>query len=77
LYLITPSIKPAYRGPQIVRASQFVSELNPKVYKKSSVQFKSKINVDKTLSNQKNLFKTADELLEGDKHLRKKSRSKK
>ena len=77
LYLISPSIKNTYRGPQIVRVSQFVSELNPDVYRKSSVQFKSKINVDKILSNKETLFKTASELLEEDKPLRKKSSSKK
>ena len=77
LYLISPSIKPAYRGPQIVRLSQFVSELNTKVYKKSSVEFKSKINIDKTLSNRRNLFKTADELLEVGKPSKKKVKNKK
>ena len=61
LYLITPSIKPAYRGPQIVRASQFVSELNPKVYKKSSVQFKSQNKKEKM--DKKDLFKSAIDLL--------------
>lgn len=61
LYLISPSIKYTYRGPQIVKISQFVSELNPKVYRKSSVNFKSgkiKKKIDK-----KNLFKSAVDLL--------------
>jgi len=61
LYLISPSIKPAYRGPQIVRASQFVSELNTKVYKKSSVQFKSQNKKEKI--DKKDLFKSAIDLL--------------
>ena len=42
LYLISPSVVRTYRGPQIARISQFVSELQPKVYKKASVKFKSK-----------------------------------
>ncbi len=61
LYLISPSIKNAYRGPQMARISQFISELNPKVFKKSSVQFKSqkkKGQIDK-----KDLFKSAIDLL--------------
>ena len=77
LYLVSPSIKNTYRGPQMVRLSQFVSELNPRVYKKSSVQFKSKINIDKTRSNSRNLFKTADELLEVDIPSKKKGKKKK
>ncbi|UCC19687.1 MAG: ATP-dependent helicase [Promethearchaeota archaeon] len=61
LYLISPSIKNTYRGPQMTRISQFISELNPKVYKKSLVQFKSpkkKSQIDK-----KDLFKSAIDLL--------------
>ncbi|NVM34547.1 MAG: ATP-dependent helicase [Candidatus Lokiarchaeota archaeon] len=61
LYLVSPSIKPAYRGPQIVRPSQFVSELNTKVYKKSSVQFKSQNKKEKI--DKKDLFKSAIDLL--------------
>ncbi|MFX0034056.1 MAG: ATP-dependent helicase [Candidatus Hermodarchaeota archaeon] len=61
LYLITPSLKNTYRGPQIVKPSQFVSELNPKVYKKSSVQFKSKKEKGKV--DKKDLFKSAIDLL--------------
>ncbi|MCK4380604.1 MAG: ATP-dependent helicase [Candidatus Lokiarchaeota archaeon] len=61
LYLISPAIKPAYRGLQIVRASQFVSELNTKVYKKSSVQFKSQNKKEKI--DKKDLFKSAIDLL--------------
>ncbi len=61
LYLISPSIKNTYRGPQIVRISQFVSELKPKVYKKSSVQFKSE--KEKKKLDKKDLFKSAIDLL--------------
>jgi superfamily I DNA/RNA helicase len=61
LYLISPSIKYTYRGPQMARISQFISELDPKVFKKSTVQFKSrkkKGQIDKT-----DLFKSAIDLL--------------
>ncbi len=61
LYLISPSIKNTYRGPQIVRVSPFVSELNTKVYRKSSVQFKSEKKEEKI--NKKDLFKSAIDLL--------------
>ena len=61
LYLISPSIKHTYRGPQLVRASQFVSELNPKVYRKSSVQFKPQKKKGKI--DKKDLFKSAIDLL--------------
>jgi len=61
LYLISPSIKNTYRGPQMVRASQFVSELSPKVYKKSSVQFKSQKKKGKF--DRKDLFKSAIDLI--------------
>ncbi len=61
LYLLSPSIKNTYRGPQIVRASQFVSELNPKVYRKSSVQYKSEKKKGKI--DKKDLFKSAIDLL--------------
>ncbi|MFX1568356.1 MAG: ATP-dependent helicase [Promethearchaeota archaeon] len=61
LYLLSPSIKNSYRGPQMIRISPFVAELNPEVYKKSLVQFKSqkkKVKIDK-----KDLFKSAIDLL--------------
>jgi len=61
LYLISPSIKNTYRGPKMVRTSQFVSELSPKVYKKSSVQFKSQRKKGKIDKN--DLFKSAIDLL--------------
>ncbi len=44
LYLISPAILPTYRNLQSFRLSQFISELNPDVYKKSSVKFISKPN---------------------------------
>jgi len=61
LYLISPSIKYTYRGPQMVKISQFISELNHKVYKKSSVKFKSDKNKGKI--DKKDLFKSAIDLL--------------
>jgi DNA helicase-2/ATP-dependent DNA helicase PcrA len=59
LYLISPSIKQTYRGPQIVRVSQFIDELNPIVFKSSSVQFKTKNKKE----DKKNLFKSAIDLI--------------
>ncbi len=44
LYLISPAILPTYRGLQSFRLSQFILELNPDLYKKSSVKFISKPN---------------------------------
>jgi DNA helicase-2/ATP-dependent DNA helicase PcrA len=61
LYLISPAVISSYRGPQTVRLSQFVSELNPKVYTKSSVKFKSKKKKKSTIL--KANFQTADDLL--------------
>ncbi|MFX0154395.1 MAG: ATP-dependent helicase [Candidatus Hodarchaeota archaeon] len=61
LYLISPSIKNTYRGPQVVRISQFISELKQKVYKRSSVQFKS--NKKKRQIDKQDLFKSALDLL--------------
>jgi len=61
LYLVSPSIRQTYRGPQMARLSQFVSELNNKVYKKSSVQFKPQKKKGKI--NKKDLFKSAIDLL--------------
>ncbi|MFX0024445.1 MAG: ATP-dependent helicase, partial [Candidatus Hermodarchaeota archaeon] len=60
LYLISPSKKNTYRGPQIVRISQFISELKPNVYKKSSVQFKPDKKTKKI--DKKDLFKSAIDL---------------
>ncbi|MFX0029022.1 MAG: ATP-dependent helicase [Candidatus Hermodarchaeota archaeon] len=69
LYLITPSIMKGFRGDQIVRISPFISELNPKVYKKSSLYISSaKEKKRKTFDKpQKSLFQTADELMKKDK----------
>ena len=65
LFLISPSIIQQFGGYQTVRLSPFVSELNPKVFRKSSVKFKSKIDIQKVNDkiSQKSLFQTADELL--------------
>jgi DNA helicase-2/ATP-dependent DNA helicase PcrA len=60
LYLISPAIVQAFRGYQTARLSQFISELDSKVYKKSSVSFKSKEKKKKTLIE----FKSALDLLE-------------
>ena len=65
LYLISPSMIQQFGGYQITRLSPFVSELNPNVFRKSSVKFKSKSNL-RSLgieSSGKPLFQTADELL--------------
>ncbi|MFW9874600.1 MAG: ATP-dependent helicase [Candidatus Thorarchaeota archaeon] len=65
LYLISPSLVQGSRGYQTLRISPFISELNPKVYKKSSVQIKSGIKEKRRSSSksQKSLFQTADELI--------------
>jgi len=42
LYLISPALVDRFGGYQTSRVSQFVSELEPKVYKKSSVKFNYK-----------------------------------
>ncbi|MFX1279311.1 MAG: ATP-dependent helicase [Promethearchaeota archaeon] len=64
LYLISPSVMKGFRGEQIVRISPFISELNPKVYKKSSVFIGPvKEKGKKSPKNlQQSLFQTADEL---------------
>ena len=69
LYLITPSVVKGFRGEQIVRISPFISELNPKVYKKSSMYIGSAKEKKGKVSNkhQKSLFQTADELMKKDK----------
>jgi DNA helicase-2/ATP-dependent DNA helicase PcrA len=41
LYLISPSIVRGFRGYETARPSQFISELNPDLYRKSMVNFKS------------------------------------
>ena len=63
LYLISPAVIESYRGPQTVRISQFVNELNPKVYKRSSVRYKSTFSKNKTSKeNKASFFTTADKL---------------
>ena len=39
LYLLSPAIIQSYNAPLVKRVSQFVSELNPKCYKKAKVKF--------------------------------------
>ncbi|MFW9881993.1 MAG: ATP-dependent helicase [Candidatus Thorarchaeota archaeon] len=75
LYLISPSLVQGSRGFQTLRISPFISELNPKVYKKSTVQFKSKRKEKrKSPTNiHKSLFQTADELINDENHQRKKT----
>ena len=68
LYLISPSLVQGSRGYQTMRISPFISELNPKVYKKSSVQIRSTMKEKRKGPNKpyKSLFHTADELLKED-----------
>ena len=64
LYLISPAVRNTYRGPQTVRVSQFVGELNPKVYKRSSVLYKpTPINKKNSKKSKGSLFTTANKLL--------------
>ncbi|MFW9940579.1 MAG: ATP-dependent helicase [Candidatus Thorarchaeota archaeon] len=65
LYLISPSLVQGSRGYQTLRISPFISELNPKVYKKSSVQIRSKKSKKRNDAGkqEKSFFQTADELL--------------
>ena len=67
LYLITPALVYSYRGPQTTRISQFISELKPQVYKKSSVQFRSphkfRQKKEKTTNKPYPLFTSAADLL--------------
>lgn len=58
LYLICPALIQSWKGYRTANLSQFVAELDPKVYRKSSVKFKHK-------PNRESSFCTADELLEG------------
>ena len=63
LYLISPAVRNTYRGPQTVRVSQFVEELNPKVYKRSSVRYKpTPKNKRNPKKNKESFFTTADKL---------------
>jgi len=65
LYLLSPSLVQGSRGYQTLRISPFISELNPKVYRKSSLQIKSKKSRKRndTGKQEKLFFQTADELL--------------
>ncbi len=63
LYLISPAIRNTYKGPQTVRISQFVDELNPKVYKRSTVRYKTTLSKNKaSKENKASFFTTADKL---------------
>jgi DNA helicase-2/ATP-dependent DNA helicase PcrA len=59
LYLISPAIRNTYKGPQTVRVSQFVAELDSKVYKRSTVHFKQ---LKKREEDQIPTFKSAADL---------------
>jgi DNA helicase-2/ATP-dependent DNA helicase PcrA len=74
LYLISPSMVQGFRGEQIVKISPFISELNPKVYQKSSVKFKSTVKRGRASSykSKESLFQSADELLNKKETLKKK-----
>ncbi|TFG19046.1 MAG: ATP-dependent helicase [Promethearchaeota archaeon] len=64
LYLISPAIVQTYKAPMTARLSQFISELKPGVYKKSSVQFKSKkIKKTREYKGKKPMFMSASDLL--------------
>ena len=62
LYLLSPTIVQRFGGHQTARLSQFVEELNSKVYKKASVYFKSKKSSFKKMNNS-DLFAPAVDLL--------------
>jgi DNA helicase-2/ATP-dependent DNA helicase PcrA len=68
LYLISPSLVQGSRGYQTMRISPFISELNPKVFKKSSVHISSKNEKRRgeSVKRQKSFFQTADKLLKKD-----------
>ncbi|MFX1414380.1 MAG: ATP-dependent helicase [Promethearchaeota archaeon] len=59
LYLISPSIIQTFRDNQLTKISQFISELNQKLYRKSSVEFKSEKKKSK-----KSLFTSAFDLVD-------------
>ncbi len=63
LYMISPSMVRTYRGYQTSRLSQFITELNPNVYQKSSVQFKS-TNEKNKRKNAKSNFTSAFDIYE-------------
>jgi DNA helicase-2/ATP-dependent DNA helicase PcrA len=59
LYLITPGVVQQFGDFQTTRLSQFIDELDPKVYKKSSVRFRRK----KKKESSDSLFQSASDLL--------------
>ncbi|MFW9823005.1 MAG: ATP-dependent helicase [Candidatus Thorarchaeota archaeon] len=65
LFLISPSLVQGSRGYNTMRLSPFITELNPKVYKKSSVQIKGKEKMkgNYNIKSKTSLFRTADELI--------------
>ncbi len=63
LYLVSPSMIRTYRGYQTSRLSQFITELKPNVYQKSSVQFKS-ANEKNKRKNAKSNFTSAFDIYE-------------
>lgn len=63
LYLVSPSMIRTYRGYQTSRISQFINELKPNVYQKSSVKFKSK-NENNKRKNVKSNFTSAFDIYE-------------
>jgi DNA helicase-2/ATP-dependent DNA helicase PcrA len=63
LYLVSPSMVRTYRGYQTSRLSQFITELKPKMYQKSSVQFKS-TNEKNKRENVKSNFTSAFDIYE-------------
>ena len=62
LYLISPAIIQSFGENQIAKLSQFVFELNPRVYTESNVRFRSKIK--SSPPEKKSLFRTAKDLLD-------------
>ena len=60
LYLISPALIQRFGGDQTARISEFVSELNPKAYKKASVKFNPKGEKEKP---QKAKFLSAADLI--------------
>ncbi len=65
LYLVSPSMVRTYRGSQTSRLSQFITELKPNVYQKSSVQFKlTNKKVKRKTKEKKSNFTSALDLYE-------------
>ncbi len=63
LYLISPAVRDTYQGSLTVRVSQFVDELDSKVYKKSTVRYKPTPSKNVNSKENKALsFTTADKL---------------